>query len=252
MIKTVSIIIPTFNNVDTLKGCITSVLDNSPPSCELIVINNNSHDGTATYLESLKGVRHIRCDENLFFTKAINLGVGHATGKYLFFLNDDCVVLRKDWVDFYQGLLEQDRRIGAVGPYWKNIDELPYGWIEPYAAMVPRKQFVELGGLPYHDDSFVLWWSDIYYTYKLMQHGYYVVPLSRTVVERYIHHLRVGESGQTVLKFKKILPKECFQFHGKATMYERLGIGGDHQLVGYYQGHVYEGESLVGLQQACK
>lgn len=240
----VSIVIPTLNRLDCLVPCIESIHRHTAVRYEIIVYANCCTRETAAYLRSARHVRAMIDNENRFFTEAVNRAIAQARGRYVFLLNDDCVVLRPDWFAFYQGLLRLDRRIAMVGPYWKNIDELPYGWIEPYATLYPRQIFERLGPLPYVDDSFVLWWSDIYHAYKLMAAGYHPFPLQREVVDSFVHHRRVGESGDTVLSAKERLPKECFTFHGRDLLYQRLGITDDRRLAGYYGGKVWGREAL--------
>ena len=199
----VSIIIPTLNRLDCLGPCIESIHRHTSVGYEIIVYANCCSSETAAYLHAAHRVRAIIDKENRYFTEAVNRALAQARGRYVFLLNDDCVILRSDWFTFYRGLLRLDRRVAMVGPYWKNIDELPYGWIEPYATLYPRQIFERFGPLPYFDDSFVLWWSDIYHAYKLMAAGYHLFPLRREVVDSFVHHRRVGESGDTVLSVKE-------------------------------------------------
>jgi len=240
MFDKISIVIPTHNNLRSLKDCLHSVIANSIRPYEIIVLDNASADGTKEYLAGLPEVRYIRNRKNLFFTKAVNKGIAASGGKYIFCLNDDCVILRKDWQGFYLSCLKKNRKIGVAGPYWKNISELPFGWIEPYAALYPAEVFRKIGPLPYYDDSFLLWWSDIYHAYKLMSRDYLLLPLARPLVDSFIRHCRTGESGETVLKFKPRLAKECFSWHGKKVMYRRLGIKDEDRLCGYYQGKIFQ------------
>ncbi len=241
-----SIIIPTLNRLDNLVPCIESIKLRTSVDFEIIVYANACDRDTADYLDSAD-VRSIRDPENKFFTEAANRAIETATGRYVFLLNDDTVLLRDDWFAFYQRHLEIDPRIAVVGPYWKNIDELPYGWIEPYATLYRRDVLVSSGGLPYFDFSFVLWWSDIYHAYRLMRDGHYLLPLSRSVVDAFVHHRRVGESGDTVRRLKPTLPDECFHFHGKELMYRRLEIGDERDLAGYYDGAVWGPERTLGF-----
>jgi GT2 family glycosyltransferase len=235
----VSIIIPTLNRVDNLAPCIESVRRHTRVAHEIIVYANRCDAAMASYLDRQPDLKAIRDTENRFFTPAVNRAIATATGRYVFLLNDDTVIRRPDWFAFYRQHLELDSRIGVVGPYWKNIEELPYGWIEPYATLYPRAIFERFGGLPYFDFSFVLWWSDIYHAYTLMNAGYYLRPLSRSVVDEFVHHRRIGESGATVLRLRPTLPRGCFHFHGKALMYRRLGVRSERDLVGYYGGDVW-------------
>lgn len=243
-----SIIIPTLNRLDNLVPCIESIRRRTSTSYEIIVYANSCDATTARYLDSQRDIKSIRDSANRFFTEAVNLALPEASGKYIFLLNDDTVVQRSDWVQFYTSHLELDPRIAIVGPYWKNIDELPYGWIEPYATMYRREIFDRLGGLPYFDSSFILWWSDIYHAYRLMHAGYYLLPLARSVVDAFVFHRRIGESGETVLRLKPTLRKECFQFHGKTLMYRRLGIGNEDDLAGYYRGTIWGPGHVVGAR----
>lgn len=236
-----SIIIPTLNNVRDLAPCLESVRRTTRVSHEILVYANACTPETADFLEREPGIRPILDERNAYFTEAVNRAIAQARGRYVFLLNDDTVIRRDDWFDVYRHHLELDPSIAVAGPYWKNIDELPYGWIEPYATLYRRSIFEQFGGLPFHDESFVLWWSDIYHAYTLMKAGYHLRPLARPVVDSLVYHRRVGESGATVLKLKPRLPRECFAFHGKDLMYRRLGIAGDDDLAGYFEGEVFDG-----------
>ena len=242
-----SIIIPTLNGLRNLRPCLESIERHTRASHETIVMANACDEDTARFLDSRPGITSIRTVENRYFTDAVNAGIARASGRYVFLLNDDTVLLRDDWFDFYRRHLELDPRIAVVGPYWKNIEELPFGWIEPYATLYRREIFDRFGGLPRFDFSFVLWWSDIYHAYKLMRAGYYLLPLARPVVDTFVFHRRIGESGETVLSLKATLPRGCFEFPGKELMYRRLGIGSESELAGYYDGSVWDAGRALGM-----
>jgi GT2 family glycosyltransferase len=242
-----SIVIPTLNRLDTLLPCLDSIGRHTAVPHEVIVYANACTDETARQLEARPTVVPMLDSDNRFFTEAVNAGIARARGQYVFLLNDDTLLRRDDWFPFYRSQLELDPRIGVVGPYWKNIDNLPYGWIEPYATLYPRTVFDRLGGLPYLDPSFVLWWSDIYHAYTLMREGYFLRPLTRALADAYVWHQRDGESGDTVRRLRPTLPADCFVFHGKAQMYARLGITNETRLAGYYDGVVWAGEAPLPL-----
>jgi len=244
-----SIIIPTLNRLEMLEPCLDAIAELTEVSYEVIVHANECSEETAAFLDGRRGVRAIRSPENRFFTRAVNAAIGMSRGRYIFLMNDDCRPLRRDWSSFYRDLLEQDPRIGAVGPHWLNIDELPYGWIEPYAAMYRRSLFDELGPLPYFDDSFCLWWADIYHAYRLMQSGRYLLPLERSLADSVVFHARgAGEDGATVIAMRERLPRACFEFHGKALMYERLGIRDERELIGYWGDRIWTREDVETIE----
>jgi GT2 family glycosyltransferase len=243
-----SIIVPTLNRLDTLAPCLESIERSTHVRHEVIVCANECNEETAAFLDDRPQLRSIRTAHNRFFTAAVNDAIGMARGEYVFLMNDDCHVAELEWVDFYVSLLEVDPRIGVVGPHWKNIDELPWGWIEPYAAMYRRSIFDELGPLPHFDESFCLWWSDIYHAYRLMKHGYYLLPLERSLADSVVAHARpAGGHGETVLRMRETLPADCFEFHGKELMYERLGITDEACLAGYFGSRVWTREEVGSL-----
>ena len=59
---------------------------------QTIVVDNGSRDGTvAAACDGREGVEVVRCEENLGYTRAINLGAARADGETLVLLNDDCI-----------------------------------------------------------------------------------------------------------------------------------------------------------------
>jgi glycosyltransferase involved in cell wall biosynthesis len=86
-----SIIIPSFNRVEFLKQAIGSVLAQTHADYEIIVVDDGSTDGTMDYVLSLApSVKALR-QENRGPGAARNLGVRHAAGKYVAFLDSDDV-----------------------------------------------------------------------------------------------------------------------------------------------------------------
>jgi glycosyltransferase involved in cell wall biosynthesis/ubiquinone/menaquinone biosynthesis C-methylase UbiE len=111
----VSIIIPTRDHVDLLRGCIDSLISKTTYSnYELIVIDNNSveHE-TIEYLNKLDYLV-ISFPEKFNFSKIVNLGAKYAKGEYLLLLNNDIQIINPDWID---SMLEHAQRsdVGAVG-----------------------------------------------------------------------------------------------------------------------------------------
>lgn len=90
MSNLVSAIITTHNRLDLLKRAISSVLVQSYPEIELIVVDDASNDGTQEYCErqSFKYIR-ISKENSRGGNHARNLGVEAAQGEYVAFLDDD-------------------------------------------------------------------------------------------------------------------------------------------------------------------
>ena len=89
-----SVIIVNYNTIELLQKCICSIKENSGDvNLEIIVVDNASVDKSREIIPTLD-VKYILCDENLGFSKANNLGLKQATGKYVLFLNPDTLVLK--------------------------------------------------------------------------------------------------------------------------------------------------------------
>jgi len=87
----VSIIIPTYNRLSKLKNAINSVLSQTYENFEIIIIDNNSTDGTEEYIYSLnnKKIKFYKINNNGNIAKSRNLGIKYSKYKYLAFLDSD-------------------------------------------------------------------------------------------------------------------------------------------------------------------
>lgn len=190
-----SIIIVAYNSENFIEKCVKSLLKNLPSSSEVIIIDNNSSDGTVKRLKNfLPKILLIESDRNLGFGKANNLAAKKAKGEYLFFLNPDTEVLQPifdELVEFYEGekdagivspkLVQMDGRVqesvkrlptilGAVREYILGIPHA-YSQYAPQtnkplevesvygAAMLIKKDlFQEVNGF---DEKFFLYYEDV-------------------------------------------------------------------------------------------
>lgn len=88
----VTVIIPAFNRESYIDITIQSVLDQNYPNVQLIVVDDGSTDGTyekiQRYSDRLKLLTHEK-RINKGQSSALNLGLAHATGKYIAILDSD-------------------------------------------------------------------------------------------------------------------------------------------------------------------
>jgi GT2 family glycosyltransferase len=121
----VSIIIVNYNTRELLKQCIESIyatIGRANLSYEIIVTDNNSSDGSAEMLEhNFPGVILIKSKINGGFAYANNLGIKKSSGKYIFLLNSDTIVLKDVIYRMYQ-YMEQNKWVGILGPELLNAD----------------------------------------------------------------------------------------------------------------------------------
>lgn len=87
----VSVIIPSYNNAATLCRAIDSVIGQTYPKIEIIVVNDCSPDSDQieALLQRYPQVRYIRNPVNVGASASRNLGIGVAQGEILAFLDAD-------------------------------------------------------------------------------------------------------------------------------------------------------------------
>jgi len=110
----VSVTIVTYNSGRFIKRCLDSVLDQRYPYVEIIVVDNNSTDGTIDILEPFEDrVRIIYNEENSGFAAAQNQAIGASRGEWILTLNPDVLLLP----NFIEALVQAggvDPKVGTV------------------------------------------------------------------------------------------------------------------------------------------
>ncbi len=113
---TVSVIIPTHNRAHLLKNAVTSVLQQTYPIKEILVVDDGS-DGNASeaVVESFKcdQIRYFRHARPMGANVARNTGIRNAEGDVLAFLDDDDVWLPQK-IEKQIAVLSEDSQVGAV------------------------------------------------------------------------------------------------------------------------------------------
>ncbi|HTI37853.1 MAG TPA: glycosyltransferase [Vicinamibacterales bacterium] len=124
MSPNVSVILPTYNRVSVLRSALDALWRQHAPdgSYEVVVVDNNSADGTADLLASiddgrLRVIREPR--QGLSFAR--NAGLTAARGAIVAFTDDD-VEVAPDWIDTIISLMAAHPEVDAVGgrvlPAW--------------------------------------------------------------------------------------------------------------------------------------
>lgn len=113
---TVSIIIPVHNQIRFTINLLLSILKfKQQTDYEVIVINDASNDETQTILKNIPGLRLINNKTNLGFLFSCNKATKAAKGKYIYFLNNDTMMVDNFWLDTLIQLIKVDDTVGAVG-----------------------------------------------------------------------------------------------------------------------------------------
>ena len=160
----VSIIIPCYNAVKTIEGCLNSCFEQVYPNLEILVVNNNSTDQTAELLAQIaetapRSLRIVDCSER-GANPARNYGWLQATGDYIQWLDaDDYLMPEKimrqvmvleqetvydlaygDWQWCFYQQQEQIQRLEFVGPFKNDwlLELLMDNWRPSHTYLLRR------------------------------------------------------------------------------------------------------------------
>jgi glycosyltransferase involved in cell wall biosynthesis len=147
----VSIITCVFNAVDTIESTITSVLSQTYPMCEFILIDGGSTDGSLELIKKFdEEIDYWVSERDQGIYEAMNKGARKASGDYLFFLNAD------DWFADETVVEEVFTKVCDKKPdliYGNSIRVYP-----GFQAVISRKlkrSNLRRGVIPSHQASFI-------------------------------------------------------------------------------------------------
>ena len=169
-----SVVIVTYGRLDLTRICLQSVLgETNYPRLEVVVVDNGSPDGTASYLRHLARqdprVRIVLNDENRGFAAANNQGLARSTGEVIVLLNNDTEVSRGWHVPLLRHL--QDPTVGLVGPRTDNCGNRA-------KLDIPAEFKANLGGLTRHLQN-----RHTGETFEMRMLGMFCVAMRREVFE---------------------------------------------------------------------
>lgn len=129
----ISVIVPVYNAEQYLGNCIKSVLKQTYPHFELILVEDGSTDGSREICRraSLDDIRIllIKQEQNKGVSRARNVGIEAAKGKYLFFLDSDDMIHSQLLETLYEILEKEGAAIAAEFYCFdqEKMEEIPEG-----------------------------------------------------------------------------------------------------------------------------
>lgn len=121
---TCDIIVVTWNNLDILDRCISSIRLNTGEPHRIIVVNNGDQNFA---VPDGSGVVVLKAPKNLGWTHGVNAGVDwvmkNDPAPYIMFLNDDIQIIPHDygWLTKMLNCFQLDPKIAVVGPTSNNV-----------------------------------------------------------------------------------------------------------------------------------
>lgn len=128
-----SVVVPSYNTRDLLRGCLCALDPALPSSSEVIVVDNGSQDGTGTMIaREFTHVRLLRNERNEGFARAVNQGFERTRGDYVLILQADTELYSSSLRPLVS-FLDANERYGAVAPQVLNPD----GSVQPIVGGLP-------------------------------------------------------------------------------------------------------------------
>jgi glycosyltransferase involved in cell wall biosynthesis len=139
----VSVVIPAYNGTSRyLEQAIHSVLAQTHPAREIIVVDDASTDDTGAVMQRLSHVRYVRHAQNAGQAAARNTGAQLAQGPYLAFLDQDDL-WEPTFLEETLRILEPAAEAAVVHCDGYQVDE-QNRMLEYDAAMKPRRSITQL------------------------------------------------------------------------------------------------------------
>jgi len=214
----VSIITIVYNNQACIADCIQSVLNQTYPNIEHIVIDGGSTDGTQQQIEPFQHqLAYYVSEKDKGLYDALNKGIRQATGDVIGILhsddlfyepnsiqkivdtlkttNADLVYAKGQYVD--QENIDKVKRIYASKPYRNRY--LPFGWIPLHTTIYVRREVFEQYGL-YKENYRIA--SD----YEISQRWFQNDKIKKVYLNEWVVKMRLGGKSTTA-KLQKL--KSC-------------------------------------------
>lgn len=143
----VSIIIVNWNGEEVFRECLKSLAKIKYKNYELIIVDNNSVDGSENFYKKIKlnNTRTIilKNTQNLGFAPANNQGFKKSKGEFLLLLNNDTKVA-KDFLNIMVEKMKSDNSIGALQPKIFLMDKKNY--LDNAGSFMTRTGFLQHWG----------------------------------------------------------------------------------------------------------
>lgn len=156
MIK-ISVVIVTFNNADEINKCIDS-LKFLKCKIEIIIVDNNSSDKTLENIAHHRNILIFKNNTNLGYSRAVNIGVKHATQNKILLLNPDTELFDQDYLTLVNKLfLIQNFGVASIKMKSNGKEAISVGFFPNLSKMFFLNSLLNKRSLNYKKITEVEW-----------------------------------------------------------------------------------------------
>lgn len=247
--QNVCAVVVTYNRLEMLKRCVGALI-NQTCTCDILVIDNASDDGTEEWLLSKKNVlSYLRMEKNTGGAGGFNAGMREAVlrgYKYIWIMDDDTIPKE----DALEKLLEADRVLeGKYGwlcsvPLWTDgkecrinrpklttntFDDIQFlgeGLLRvsqaTFVGLFLKTATVKQVGLPIKE--FFIWGDDIEYTRRIAVRGNIPCFIAGKSI---VTHATKDNTGSNIAKDSvERLVRYNYAFRNENYLYRKEGVKG--------------------------
>lgn len=212
----VTFVVVNWNGKHLLEQSIPSIMEQTYPSFEVIVVDNGSIDGSLEYLRGFPEVQVIELPENRGYGGPNNLAFEKARGEWIATVNND-MVLDPDWLRYLVGAIEGDpacfsvqgrnlkqgesgvidgcgiglRACGAARRLYHNRNDgptageaIPIFAASSGAALYRKRMLAEIG---YFDASYFIYYEDLDAGWRARLKGWHSKLVPQAVASHRVH-----------------------------------------------------------------
>lgn len=226
----VGIVVVTYNKVDVLESCLSSILKSDYSNYIIIVVDNASTDETESVIKNnFPDAKLLKSKINLGYTGGNNFGIKYALKildcSYILIANDD-VFFEIDTIKKMVHAAENDKSIGVVNPaifcyenpkklcqefgkynfylglHYQNLKGVLYpeeiGLVRGTCFLVNREVFDKIGLM---DERFFLYFDEANLSYRIKRNGYKIMYIPSAIVYHKTTSSYSGKSNPAVLYY---------------------------------------------------
>lgn len=229
-------VIVTFNRKELLQESVEAVINQTVKVKDILIIDNNSTDGTIDVLNNLKGkynnLSYISLDKNIGGAGGFNIGINEAVKRnsdYIWIMDDDTIpnedaleklmhskVWNENWSFLCSKVLWTDKSICKMNiPNYVKYEYQKDNLINrvntaTFVSLLIKSNSVKEIGLPIKE--FFIWGDDFEYTSRLSEligPGYCI---ENSIV---IHKMKENKSVNIISDNRERIPRYYYEFRNK-------------------------------------